>query len=147
MAGSGRAASRRAVTRAVAHPNIAIAKYWGKKAVSGNIPAVPSLSVTLAGMTTTTDVELRANASRDSLALDGHEATGEALTRAAALLDRVRRRAGSKIFARVTSANDFPTASGLASSASGFAALALAATRAYGLEIDAAEVASLARES
>ncbi len=133
--------------RAIAHPNIAIAKYWGKKAISGNIPAVPSLSVTLAGMTTTTDVELDAAAKIDTLVLDGEDARGDALTRAVALVDRVRMRAGSNVRARITSTNDFPTASGLASSASGFAALALAATRAYGLDLDAADVASLARES
>ena len=133
--------------KAIAHPNIAIAKYWGKKAVSGNIPAVPSLSVTLDGMTTTTEVVLDANAKADSLVLDGRDADADALARAVALLDRVRARAGRRVFARVVSANDFPTASGLASSASGFAALALAATHAYGLDLAAAEIASLARES
>lgn len=133
--------------KAVAHPNIAIAKYWGKKAISGNIPAVPSLSVTLDGMTTTTEVVLDANAKGDSLVLDGQEGDAEALARAVALLDRVRARASRRVFARIVSANDFPTASGLASSASGFAALALAATHAYGLDLGAAEIASLARES
>ena len=41
---------------AIAHPNIALAKYWGKLEHGHNLPAVPSLSVTLAGMSTTTRV-------------------------------------------------------------------------------------------
>ena len=45
---------------AIAHPNIALAKYWGKRRGEGNIPAVPSLSVTLAGMSTTTTVSFDA---------------------------------------------------------------------------------------
>ena len=33
---------------ATAHPNLALAKYWGKLDREGNFPAVPSLSVTSA---------------------------------------------------------------------------------------------------
>jgi diphosphomevalonate decarboxylase len=63
------------------------------------------------------------------------------------LLDRVRRASGTGLRAEVSSRNDFPTASGLASSASGFAALALAAVRAAGLDWSAAQVSDLARRS
>src|SRR6185312_695371 len=67
--------------------------------------------------------------------------------RALALLDRVRRETGVSAAAEVESRNDFPTASGLASSASGFAALALAAVRAAGADWDAARVSDLARSA
>ena len=63
------------------------------------------------------------------------------------LLDRVRRASGEERRAEVALDNDFPTASGLASSASGFAALALAAARAAGLDWDAAQISDLARRS
>lgn len=134
----------------VAHPNIALSKYWGKRDGTpggANIPAVPSLSVTLRGMTTRTRVRFRDDLAADSLVLDGREADGKARERASAMLDRVRTASGEKRFAEVTSHNDFPTASGLASSASGFAALALAATRAARLDWDAAQVSDLARRS
>jgi diphosphomevalonate decarboxylase len=72
---------------------------------------------------------------------------GRPLARATALLDSVRRAAGWTTSARVVSVNDFPTASGLASSASGFAALALASVRAAGLDWSAERVADLARRS
>jgi diphosphomevalonate decarboxylase len=127
---------------AVAHPNIALSKYWGKRAGEGNYPAVPSLSVTLRGMATTTRV--RFGAPKDRFVLGGRELDD---ARVFALLERVRRRARSSERAEVISDNDFPTASGLASSASGFAALALAASRAAGLDMDAAQVSELARES
>ncbi|MEO8878373.1 MAG: diphosphomevalonate decarboxylase [Polyangiaceae bacterium] len=141
------AASRATIVRAVAHPNIALAKYWGKKPGAGNIPAVPSLSVTLEGMKTTTTVAFDDALSADHFILNGAEAVGDPLRRALGLLDRVRALSGERRRARVTSDNDFPTTSGLASSASGFAALALAATRAAGLDLDASAVAGIARES
>lgn len=132
---------------AVAHPNIALAKYWGKQAFGHNLPAVPSLSVTLAGMATRTRVTLDPGAPADTLALNGAPADADATARAAGLLDRVRARAGVATFARVESANDFPTSSGLASSASAFSALATAALAAYGVASDAADRSDLARRT
>jgi len=131
----------------VAHANIALAKYWGKRDVASNVPAVPSLSVTLEGMRTTTTIELDAALAADSLELGGAPAAPDALARASVLLGRAREAAGSRAFARVVSRNDFPTASGLASSASGFAALALAAARAYGLSWSDERISDLARRS
>jgi diphosphomevalonate decarboxylase len=63
------------------------------------------------------------------------------------LLDRVRRLSGLREHARVATANDFPTAAGLASSASGFAALAVAAARAARLQLDPKTLSAMARQS
>jgi diphosphomevalonate decarboxylase len=135
------------VITVVAHPNIALSKYWGKRAGEGNVPAVPSLSITLGGLATTTRIELRDDVDADELVLGGAQVRGEPLARVATLLDAVRRAASANRFARVESTNDFPTASGLASSASGFAALSLAAVRAFGLDWSSSQVADLARKS
>lgn len=132
---------------AVAHPNIALSKYWGKRDHGHNLPAVPSLSVTLAGMTTTTHVAFDPGLMADRFSLGGSAAPPGALARVTALLDRVRAAAGIDLRADVTSENDFPTAAGLASSASAFAALALAATTAAGLRWDGAKISDLARKS
>jgi diphosphomevalonate decarboxylase len=132
---------------ALAHANIAFSKYWGKRSYPGNYPAVPSLSLTLDAMTTRTRVTFDGSLKADSLALGGKEQSGRPLERCTTLLDRVREAAGMQAHAAVRSRNDFPTASGLASSASGFAALALAAVRAAGLDWDLERVSDLARRS
>jgi len=100
-------------------------------------------------MTTTTTVAFDDGLADDVLVLGGVEQarTSRPHARAVELLDRVRAPLRIASRARVVSANDFPTASGLASSASGFAALALAACRAAGLDANASEVADLARRS
>lgn len=141
--------SRASEATAIAHPNIALAKYWGKTPHAGNYPAVPSLSVTLEGMTTTTRVCFAGSHEHDRVLLNGSEPGGDAYTRASTLLDRVRAATGETRHALVESTNDFPTASGLASSASGFAALALAAMSAAGPDtrIDEARISDLARRS
>jgi len=136
-----------AAAEAIAHPNIALAKYWGKRSFGHNLPAVPSLSVTLEGMATRTRVVLDAAATSDTFLLAGTVAPDAAKVRVVGLLHRVRQRAGSSLFARVESANDFPTSSGLASSASAFAALATAATAVYGVDASDAERSSLARKT
>ena len=130
---------------AVAHANIALAKYWGKADQGRNLAAVPSLSLTLDGLTTRTDVEFDAALAEDEVVLDGRPARDKEKKRVVTLLDRVRTLAGNSTRARVQSKNSFPTAAGLASSASGFAALALAATRAAGLELSVNQVSALAR--
>jgi len=134
-------------TRAVAHANIALAKYWGKTSVEDNLPAVPSLSLTLDGLRTVTDVEIDSALSQDEAWLDDSQLEGRPLERIVTLLDRVRARAGVSARARVRSRNEFPTAAGLASSASGFAALALAASKAFGLDLTAEDVSDIARAS
>ena len=144
--------SRPLAARAVACPNFALAKYWGKlpagpKGTFENVPAVPSLSVTVDSMHTTTTVRFDASFTSDELVLNGTLASVHRAERAFALVDRVRRAAGLDVRAHVVSDNDFPTASGLASSASGFAALGLAAVHAAGLEStwDAARISDLVR--
>jgi diphosphomevalonate decarboxylase len=132
---------------ALAHPNIALSKYWGKREGSGNFPAVPSLSVTLDGLATFTRVRFDGALESDRVTLNGVPADARATARVAELIDRVRHAAGESRRADVQSHNDFPTASGLASSASGFAALALATVRAAGLDWDSARVSDLARRS
>jgi diphosphomevalonate decarboxylase len=133
------------VAVAVAHPNVALAKYWGKRARPGNFPAVPSLSVTLAGLSTRTRVAFEAALDVDEMVLGGKPASDDDRARAAVVLDRVRRASGETRRAHIESVNDFPTASGLASSASGYAALALAASAAAGLEPDDARTSDWAR--
>jgi len=133
------------IGRARARANIALAKYWGKSDLALNLPAVPSVSVTLEPMITETRVTLVSHAERDVLVLGGSEANEGESKRAARVLERIRIEAGAKDKARVESVNHFPTASGLASSASGFAALVAAARRAYGLPRDPKRESALAR--
>lgn len=127
--------------------NIALAKYWGKSDVALNLPAVPSISMTLSPMFTTTTVTLVPGLDRDELILGGKPALPKETARASDLLDRIRARAGVTLKARVESTNEFPTASGLASSASGFAALAAAATLACGLKLDLQQASADARQA
>jgi len=130
---------------AEANTNIALVKYWGKRPGPYNLPAVGSLSLTLEGLTTRTEVRFDAALATDELVLNGKLQEGEPARRIAGFLELVRERAGIRERGRVTSENNFPTAAGLASSASAFAALALAATRAAGLELPARELSILAR--
>ncbi len=128
-----------------AHPNIALVKYWGKRDAALNLPATGSLSMTLDVFPTTTTVRVEPGLDRDVLVLGGVEREGVPRDRVERFLDIVRAAAGSADRARVESVNTVPSAAGLASSASGFAALAGAAARAYGLELDLPALSRLAR--
>ena len=126
---------------AEAHPNIALIKYWGKSDLPGNVPAVPSLSVTLGGLTTRTEVE-RTDSPGNAFVLNGATVKD---ARALACIDRFRAAAGYDKGVRVTTRNDFPTAAGLASSASGFAALVGALNALFRLDMSPAALSVEAR--
>lgn len=128
----------------IAHPNVALIKYWGKRAGPGNLPATGSLSIVLGGLATRTVVTFSADLPADATLINGRE-DGEATGRATACLDILRELAGVGWRARVESQNDFPTGAGLASSASGFAALVTAAAGALGLSLSQARLAEIAR--
>jgi diphosphomevalonate decarboxylase len=130
---------------AVANPNIAFIKYWGKIDDALNLPANPSVSMNLAALTTVTTVEFQPGLRVDTVTIDGKPAVGEPFERVVAHLERVRLLAGTAAKACVRSQSDFPVGTGLASSSSAFAALSLAATRAAGLDLDERELSRLAR--
>ena len=133
------------ISTARACANIALVKYWGKRPGPLNLPAAGSLSLTLDALVTTTQVAFDPQLAADEMVLDGAPAAAGALARTSALLDLVRAAAQLAARARVVSKNEFPTASGLASSASGFAALVAAAASAAGLALAPRAMSLLAR--
>lgn len=126
---------------AIAQPNIALIKYWGKRDAERNLPAVGSISITLAALHTTMTVTPDASRPDDVLVVNGRQDPA-ALPRVSRCLDAVagrdRERAG------IESRGNFPIAAGLASSASAFAALVVAADAAYGTGHDTGALAGLA---
>lgn len=129
----------------MAHPNIALVKYWGKRDEGLNLPHTGSISVTLSPMKTVTTVTFEAGLEQDEVRLNGTEADAGTLRGTVKVLDLMRGRAGLLTRARVETENSFPTAAGLASSASGYAALAMAAAAAAGLRLSRQELSVFAR--
>ncbi|MHB1294970.1 MAG: diphosphomevalonate decarboxylase [Anaerolineae bacterium] len=135
--------ARRATAEACA--NIAFVKYWGDADPALHLPANPSISMNLDGLTVTTTVAFEEGLAADHLLIGGRPAANAALQRVSALLDQVRAQAEVALFARVISSSHIPMGAGLASSAAAFAALALAASEAAGLHLDEAALSALAR--
>lgn len=131
---------------AVAHPNLALVKYWGKADERLNIPANSSISVNLGSATTITSVAFSPDRDTDIVVINGQDADQAAYRRVVRHIDRIRDLAGISVRASVESRNDFPASVGIASSASAFAALSLAATRAAGLNLGQRELSILARK-
>ncbi len=124
--------------------NIALVKYWGKRDAALNIPATGSISVTLDGLETQTTVQFDASLAEDACLLNGAP-DAKAEQRVRGFLALVRRLSGIDQYARVETENNFPTGAGLASSASGFAALAVACDAALGLGLTPPALSALAR--
>lgn len=130
---------------ALAHPNIAFIKYWGNRDHSLRLPVNGSISMNLAGLYTQTTVTLDDTLSSDEIRINGKPVEGVARARVTQMLDVVRRWAAKNPRMLVESDNNFPTGAGIASSAAAFAALALAASRAVGLNLSEAQLSRLAR--
>lgn len=124
---------------AVAPANIAFIKYWGRRDARLRIPANPSISMNLSVCTTTTSVEFSKDFTGDVVS------EGFDKKRIVDHIDRIRMIAKTNDRVRVTTTNTFPASTGIASSASGFAALTVAALAALELKLSEKELTNLAR--
>ena len=132
--------------------NIAFVKYWGARDLAAALPANASVSMTLDRCLARTTVEHAPGGTRDEVLLAGPG--GELAEAPAAFAEGVRRHlerlrgwAGEEGSFRVATRNNFPTGAGIASSAAGFAALAVAVAASLDRRPDAAELSLLARMS
>lgn len=130
---------------AKAHTNIALVKYWGKKDADLMLPQNGSISLTLDHFYTQTSVSFDQPGATDQIYFDDQLMPAQKAARIIKFLDLVRAQSGQTATATVKTWNHVPTSAGLASSASGFAALAGAASRAAGLNLDDQALSRLAR--
>ncbi|EOS7999196.1 diphosphomevalonate decarboxylase [Enterococcus hirae] len=131
--------------KARAYTNIALIKYWGKKNESLILPMNNSLSLTLDAFYTETEVSFSEAYTEDQFYLDNQLQDEKATKKISTFLDIVREKADTTKKAKVISQNFVPTAAGLASSASGLAALAGACNEALKLGLDDQALSRLAR--
>jgi len=127
---------------AYAPANIALAKYWGKRDRALNLPVNGSLSISLGALGTHTTVRA---ADRDRITLNGTDAAPDSPLhrRTFAFIELWRRGAPQPLHVETT--NTIPTAAGLASSASGFAALTRALARYWQLDLADSDLSAIAR--
>lgn len=117
---------QKATGRAFAPSNIALCKYWGKRNEELNLPITSSLSVALGTLGTTTTLSINTGSTADEIRLNGNPVpTRHKFAKGATGFLNLFRPTPT-LFYRMDTVNTVPTAAGLASSASGFAALTLA---------------------
>jgi len=130
---------------AQAYANIALIKYWGKRSFDLNLPAVGSISLTLDALKTVTTLQFDSSLESDILHLNHRNIVGKPIERITQFLDTAAKTT-NRPKAKIVSSNSFPTGAGLASSASGFAALAFAVNDAMNLHLTKEELSILARQ-
>lgn len=131
---------------AIAPSNIAFTKYWGKKDEVLRLPENGSVSMCLSNLLTTTTVEFSKKYHKDEITINGGGIEQGEAERVIKHLDRIRKMADIDLKTKVVSNNNFPIGTGLSSSASGFAALSLAASAAAGLKLSEKLLSILARQ-
>lgn len=130
---------------AIAPSNIAFIKYWGRKDEELRLPENGSISMNLSNLLTTTTIEFSEKFKKDSLTYNNIEEKIKD-NRAIAHINLIREMKGTDVRAKIVTRNNFPSGTGLSSSASGFAALTLAATHALGLNFSEKGISIIARQ-
>lgn len=130
------------MTKAQAHANIALMKYWGKLDETLALPYTSSVSLTLDALYTVTEVTRDPSLRHDVFVLNNEEQS-QAETQKITRFINLFRQDDTPV--HVNTRNSFPTASGLASSASGYAALATALNVEYSMNLDKLALSRLTR--
>jgi len=116
---------------AIAHPNFALIKYWGKTDSVNNIPAMSSISLTVDTLTSTTKISQQPQMQENIWELNGERQPD--LGQLLPTLDYLSKVGKVNEPCLIQSDNNFPTAAGLASSASGVASIVVAYNRLFNL--------------
>ena len=132
-------------SEAIAHPNIALIKYWGNREQALRIPANGSISLTLGGLDNRMSVRFDGELNSDTLVINEAPAAPEMVERASKHLDLLRTMADVADRAELVSETNFPLGAGIASSAAAFAAITVAAASALQLELSPEELSRIAR--
>jgi diphosphomevalonate decarboxylase len=130
---------------AIANINIALVKYWGKRNEELILPYNSSISMTCDGLFTITTVEFSDEYKKDLVIINDEELKKDEKD-ILGHIERIRQMAGIKEKVKIVSESNFPVAAGLASSASGLAALTVAAVKAVGSDLSQKEFSILARQ-
>lgn len=131
--------------KVISNSNIALVKYWGKKDALLKTPLNNSISMTLDGLSTTTEIEL-IQAEKDEILFNNKEVSPKEEAKLVKYLDLFRTNFNKKdVSFKIKTENNFPTAAGLASSASGFSALAIAVSEILDLKLSEKELSIYAR--
>lgn len=131
---------------AKAPANIAFIKYWGRKDEKLRLPANNSISMNLSEVFTITTIGFLEKLKEDEVELDRKELSKKEKSKICNHLDRIRSLSGVRMYAKVVTQNNFPKGAGIASSASGFAALSVAAASAVGLDLSQKQLSIISRQ-
>ena len=118
---------------AIAHPNFALIKYWGKADSRSNIPAMSSISLTIDSLTSTTRISINTDSTENIWTLNGKDQ--DDLGRINPVLKYLNNISRNNFGCIIKSENNFPTSAGLASSASGIASLVIAYNKLFRLDV------------
>ena len=122
------------------YANIAIIKYWGKKAEKEMVPATSSISLTLENMYTETTLSpLPTDAKADTFYINGQLQNEAEHAKMSKIIDRYRPEGAG--FVRIDTKNNMPTAAGLSSSSSGLSALVKACNDYFQLGLNRKDLA------
>jgi diphosphomevalonate decarboxylase len=130
---------------ALAGSNVPIVKYWGALDLERNLPLNDTISLTLDQANTLVTIEFSPHVGQDRVEMEGHPTSGAPAERVTRHLDHLRRLAGAHEPARVASRSTVPAATGLATSASFYAAMTVAGLAALGIAIDERTASTIAR--
>lgn len=130
---------------AAAHPIQGLVKYHGLKKPKQRIPYHDSISVCIQALTTITTVETSDSLKQNEIMINGKELTGKDRGRVEIVLNKLKTLASFSGSFKVISENSLKTGKGLGFSASGFAALGLAASKALGLDLDMVSLSETVR--
>lgn len=130
---------------AVAHPIQGLVKYHGLKDPRLRIPYHDSISVCIQALSTITTVEALRESKKNEITINGKKAAPPERRRVETVIDKLKKLAGFSGGFRVISENSLKTGKGLGFSASAFAALGLAASKALELDISEASLSEIVR--